>query len=205
MSRGLAVSVRQPRQLREVEVAALAQAAAAGDSAAWDGLVDRFGGLVWSIARGFRLSPADAADVSQTAWLRLVENLGRLRDPGSVGAWLAQTTRHECLRTLRRANRVLPIGDDALDPPDEREPAAYAQLLRSERNATLWRAFAGLPDRCQLLLRLLTADPVPTYEQVAAATDIPAASIGPTRSRCLERLRRRLQASGIDSDDGDSL
>ena len=83
----------------------LVRAAAAGDQRAWEALVGRFGGLVWSVARAHGLSRADAADVSQTAWLRLVEHLHRLRDPERVGTWLASTARHEALRILRRGRR----------------------------------------------------------------------------------------------------
>src|SRR4051795_2193299 len=89
----------------------LVLSAAEGDQAAWDALVDRFAGLVWSIARAHRLSAADAADVSQTTWLRLVEHLGRIRDPERVGAWLAATARNESLRPLRRAQRGPPPRD----------------------------------------------------------------------------------------------
>src|SRR4051812_7204185 len=90
------------------EVAELVRAAAEGDQAAWNRLVDRYNGLVWSVARSFRLSPADASDVVQTSWLRLVEHLGRLQEPERVGSWLATTARRECLRTLRQSARQLP-------------------------------------------------------------------------------------------------
>ncbi|HEX8133748.1 MAG TPA: sigma-70 family RNA polymerase sigma factor [Actinomycetes bacterium] len=169
----------------------LVRAAADGDQRAWEGLIARFGGLVWSVARAHGLSRADAADVSQTAWLRLVEHLHRLRDPERVGTWLASTTRHEALRTLRRAGRQLPVGDEAelegsspvVDPPE-------ARMLAAERSDLLWRAFAALPARCQALLRVLMADPPPSYQQVAVAMDMPIGSIGPTRGRCLDRLRQ---------------
>src|SRR3954452_20185839 len=90
------------------EVADLVQAAAEGDQVAWDELVDRFNGLVWSVARAHRLPPRGASDVVQTTWLRLVEHLGRLQDPERVGAWLATTARRECLRVLRHSARLLP-------------------------------------------------------------------------------------------------
>jgi RNA polymerase sigma factor (sigma-70 family) len=173
----------------------LVRAASKGDQRAWEGLIGRFGGLVWSVARAHGLSRADAADVSQTAWLRLVEHLHRLRDPERVGTWLAATTRHEALRTLRRAQRQLPVGDDAeLDaelgrtgPPVD---SPEARALAAERSDLLWRAFAALPPRCQTLLRVLMADPPPSYQQVAVAMDMPIGSIGPTRGRCIDRLRQ---------------
>jgi RNA polymerase sigma factor (sigma-70 family) len=180
---------------QQSDLAELVRAASKGDQRAWEGLIGRFGGLVWSVARAHGLSPADAADVSQTAWLRLVEHLHRLRDPERVGTWLAATARHEALRTLRRARRQLPVGDDAeLDaelgrsrPPVD---SPEARTLAAERSDLLWRAFAALPPRCQTLLRVLMADPPPSYQQVAVAMDMPIGSIGPTRGRCLHRLRQ---------------
>jgi len=177
--------------MEQTGLAELVRAASAGDQRAWEGLIGRFGGLVWSVARAHGLSRADAADVSQTAWLRLVEHLHRLRDPERVGTWLASTARHEALRTLRRARRQLPVGDDAeLDRSGPPVDSPEARTLAAERSDILWRAFAALPPRCQTLLRVLMADPPPSYQQVAVAMDMPIGSIGPTRGRCIARLRQ---------------
>src|ERR1700736_5759838 len=94
------------------DVAGWLKAAAAGDATAWDALVGRYSNLVWAVARGHRLNAADAADVSQTTWLRLVEHLDRIEQPERVGAWLATTARRESLRVLRMAGRQIPNGDD---------------------------------------------------------------------------------------------
>jgi RNA polymerase sigma factor (sigma-70 family) len=174
----------------------LVRAAAAGDQSAWDELVDRFAGLVWAIARAHRLSAADAADVSQTTWLRLVEHLNRLRDPERVGAWLAATARHECLRVIRHAGRFVADGEVDLDAIAV-DPEPSTLLLANERTAALWRAIDALPERCRTLIRVLMADPPPSYEDVAAALDMPIGSIGPTRARCLEQLKRRPEIAGI--------
>lgn len=182
--------------LREAELGSLVRAAAAGDQGAWERLVAQFGSLVWSIARAHRLSDADAADVSQTTWLRLVEHLERIRQPERVGAWLAATARNECLRVLRLSGRQVLTGDE-LEAVDEDAPAAAAGLLRAERDAALWRAFRTLTARCQALLRVLVADPAPSYEELSAALAMPIGSIGPTRARCLERLRRHPDIEGI--------
>jgi RNA polymerase sigma factor (sigma-70 family) len=178
------------------ELASWVHAAAAGDAGAWESLVDRFGGLVWSIARAHRLSEADAADVSQTAWLRLVEHLGRIRQPERVGAWLAATARNECLRVLRLSGRQVLTGDE-LEAVDDNARPPGAELLRAERDTALWRAFGTLTPRCQALLRVLVADPAPSYEELASALGMPIGSLGPTRARCLERLRRHPDIAGI--------
>lgn len=132
----------------------------------------------------------------QTTWLRLVEHLDRLHDPERVGAWLATTVRHESLRVLRLSARHVLTPTELL--PDEGEDVRLdASLLVSERDRELWRAFVTLPERCQALLRLLVADPAPSYEQVSAALDMPIGSIGPTRARCLAHLRERAAARGV--------
>lgn len=178
-------------------VAELVRAAAGGDQAAFDRLVERYAGLVWSVVRAHRLGDADAQDVFQTTWLRLVEHLDRIREPGAVGGWLATTARHESLRLLRRAERTRPAPDELLDGVDERTEAGETRVLRAERDAALWEAFEELADRCRRLLRVLLADPAPAYEEVSAALDMPVGSIGPTRARCLARLREHLRTRGI--------
>lgn len=182
------------------EASDLVTAALRGDKASWEALVYRYSGLIWSVARGYRLSPADSADVFQTTWLRLVEHLGRISDPGQVGAWLATTARHEALRIARGVTRTVPADDAtlvALGHVDDHSPervALEAEQVRLDaaRAADLWRAFGELSARCRELLRLLVASPPPSYLEVAAALDMPVGSIGPTRARCLRRLRDRL-------------
>src|SRR5262245_55737964 len=121
----------------------LVRAAAAGDRAAWDQLVDRYSGLLWSITSAYRLGHSDAADVVQTTWLRLLENLERIRDPDRVSAWLATTARRECQRSLGRSRRVVPTEDQReLEPATQERPTLEAIVLESERDQTLWAAFA---------------------------------------------------------------
>lgn len=174
----------------------LVEHAAAGDEHAWQGLVDEFGGLVWAVTRAHRLGDADAGDVTQTTWLRLVEHLSLLKDPERVGAWLATTARHECLGVLRRSARLVAHGDDLPEPADD-APTHDTALLTQERDATLWRAFAHLSERDRALLRMLMADPVPSYEEIGAALGMPIGSIGPTRARALQRLRREVERLGL--------
>jgi RNA polymerase sigma factor (sigma-70 family) len=166
----------------------LVQLAASGEQNAWNEIVARYEGLVWATARSHRLSRADAADVAQTVWLRLVENLDRIRDPERLGGWLATTARRECIRYLRLTKRELPSEEADLDAVAEGE-ALDAGLLTEARDAALWQAFSRLSARCQALLRLLASQEEPSYEEVGEALEMPIGAIGPTRMRCLEKLR----------------
>ena len=162
-----------------------------GDKDAWDELVERYAPLVWSLCRKYRLSAADAEDVGQTVWLRLVEHLSTLREPAALPGWIATTIQHECLRLLRAARRVEPM--DAL--PEVRglsadELEVEEELLRCERNQVIRDAFVQLPPRCQLLLSLLMRDPPAAYGEISRVMRMPVGSIGPNRARCLEKLRK---------------
>jgi RNA polymerase sigma factor (sigma-70 family) len=180
----------------------LVAAAAAGDRGAWEAIVTLFAGLVWGVARSFRLSAADAADVSQVTWLRLVENLDRIRSPEALGSWLATTARRESITLLRR-RQELPLPEpDRVEAADDQQPPPWLPLLVDERNRELWAAFRQLPTRCQELLRLLVLEPEGSYATVAAALDLPVGSLGPTRARCLEALRRHLRAHNHEGDGG---
>jgi RNA polymerase sigma factor (sigma-70 family) len=166
-----------------------------GDQRAWDDLVDRFAGLVWGIARAYRLDQAAAADVSQTVWLRVVENLDRIREPEAFAGWLATAARRESLRAVRAAGRELPRDDVAeADLADVAtvDPTPDAVVERQAQRDLVWQALAQLSHRCQLLLRALAGSPDASYADVAAALGLPIGSIGPTRGRCLQHLRREL-------------
>jgi RNA polymerase sigma factor (sigma-70 family) len=178
-------------------VAALVVEAAAGSQQAWDGLVARYNRLVWAVARSFRLSEHDAADVVQTTWLRLVEHLGAVQQPERVGSWLGTTARREALRVARARGESVehPSGDDLAVVPDA-APSIEESLLARERDAELYRAVLQLSDRCQQLLRVLAASPPPRYETVSEALGLPVGSIGPTRGRCLDKLRKVLTEQG---------
>jgi RNA polymerase sigma factor (sigma-70 family) len=176
-------------------LAAQLSAAAGGDRAAWNGLVDRFNRLVWATARGHRLSEADAADVVQTTWLRLVENLDRIQDPDRVGAWLATTARRESLRIIAASSKTV-LTEEPADIPDARDRPDGEVLVR-ERDQLLRRAMGMISERCRTLLRVLAAEPPPSYDEIGAALDMPVGSIGPTRGRCLARLREELEDLGI--------
>lgn len=183
-------------------VAYLVRAAASGNQEAWNQLVDRFAPTVWAIARGHRLNPADASDVSQTTWLRLFEHLDRIEQPDRVGAWLATTARRECLRLLRLSGRQIPSGDnlDILpDPVASRSPDR--ELVAEERRRVVNQLVDQLPRRSQILLRLLSADSPLSYKEISESLQMPIGSIGPTRVRALDQLKRLAMAAGLSVDD----
>jgi RNA polymerase sigma factor (sigma-70 family) len=164
--------------------------AADGDQRAWDSLVTRYSGLVWATARSFRLGDADAADVFQATWFRLVEKLNLIRNGDGLGAWLATTARNEAIDVLRRRGRESPAElSEHLLGARSTSGLPEEAVLREEEDRLLWQAVHRLPERCSRLLRAMGADPVPSYAELAGALGMPVGSIGPTRARCLETLR----------------
>ena len=179
-----------------LSVAGLVRRAKDGDRQAWERLVDQFARLIWSITADFRLAESDAADVAQTTWLRLLEHIDRIEYPDRVGSWLAATARNECLRSLAARKRVVLGHDDAeLGDAVAHEPEVDARLLADERAQVVRDALSRLPRRWQRLLEMLMADPPVPYAEISDQLDLPIGSIGPTRGRCLARLRVLLQAS----------
>jgi RNA polymerase sigma factor (sigma-70 family) len=162
-----------------------------GDRQAWDALVDRYAPLIWSICRRHGLGDADAEDAGQNVWLQLAGQLATIRVPGALPGWLATTTRRECGRILRaaRACETGPI-DDTPAIPDDHAQTAETELLAAERHAALREALTHLPPCCQQLITLLAQDPPASYAQISTRLGIPEGSIGPSRARCLDKLRR---------------
>ena len=148
--------------------------------------------LIWSICRKFRLGRADTNDVAQSVWLRLVDKLATIRDPAALAGWLATTTQRECCRLLRATRRPQALQQElhAENIPDERAGLAEQEVLIAERNAALREALARLSPFCQRLIALLIEDPPVPYAQISAELGILVGSIGPTRGRCLYKLRR---------------
>jgi RNA polymerase sigma factor (sigma-70 family) len=182
---------------RSRAVGELVEAAAAGERAAWDELVRRYAALVWAVARTHRLGPADAADVSQTVWLRLVESLGDLREPDALPGWLRTTTRNECLRVIRRGGREINQAEPLTGVWSSDCPSPELLLLESERDRQLWSALRQLSRRCQDLLRVLAYAPEAGYAEISRLLGVPVGSIGPSRARCLAHLRRRLDQTDL--------
>jgi RNA polymerase sigma factor (sigma-70 family) len=187
------------QEIANLDVANLVRRAAGGDMQAWERLIDQYARLIWSITGEFKLVESDAADVAQTTWLRLLEHIDRLQHPDRVGAWLAATARHECLRCVSARKRIV-LGHDEIDLMDKVDKVAHhpevdERLLADERAQTVRDAMSRLPRRWQRLLEMLMADPPTSYTEISDQLGLPIGSIGPTRGRCLARLRVLLQAS----------
>lgn len=182
--------------LEPEDVALLVRRAAEGHRDAWERLVDQYGRLVWAITRDFKLMESDAADVFQATWLRLLEHIDRLNSPDRVGSWLAVTARNECLRSLAARKRVVLGHDDVtLEAVVAPEPEVDDRLLAAERVQMVRQALSSLPRTWQQMLELLMADPPASYAEISDTLGLPVGSIGPTRQRCLARLRVLLRAS----------
>jgi RNA polymerase sigma factor (sigma-70 family) len=173
---------------RSEDLPALVEAALADDQEAWGALVDRLQRVAWRSIAGFDLSPEDRKDAFAATFFRLYERLGTIREPVKLPGWVATTARNEVRTLLRSRRRDTPadLGDEHL-PAVDSEPAGG--LLDLELHTALRGGLARLSGPCRDLLQLLTADPPLSYVEVGEALGIPHGSIGPTRQRCLDRLR----------------
>lgn len=160
-----------------------------GEQLAWGELVERYSQTVWMATAKYELDRATRLDVVQTVWLRLHDRVRQVRDPDRLAGWLSITARNECVNVLRRRSRTFSLADDyevvSDDPPPETD------LERRTTVAAVAEALSELDPRCAELLQLLCADPAPSYEDISVMLDIPVGSIGPTRARCLQKLRNR--------------
>jgi RNA polymerase sigma factor (sigma-70 family) len=150
--------------------------------------------LLWQVVRGQGLGAEEAADVIQTAWLELVRGLHHIRSPQALTAWLITVARREAWRVRTHERRKAPTNVAMLESAPDPGPEPYQGLLADERNRVLWRHYQRLPDRCRMLLRIIAFADRPDYAAIAEALGMPLGSIGPTRGRCLAKLREMLLA-----------
>lgn len=181
--------------IASLDITMLVRRAIAGDTRAWERLIDKYGRLIWSITREFKLVESDAADVFQTTWMRLIEHIDRLDHPDRVGSWLAATARNECLRCLASRKRLVLAPEDVTFDGPAHDSEVDQALLAEERARMVREAMGHLPSRWQRLLELLMADPPASYAEISDELGLPVGSIGPTRGRCLARLRALLGTS----------
>lgn len=174
------------------ELVGMIRRGGASRDAAWSDMLRRYTSKMYAVARSFDLDQATAEDLVQTAWLRFLERPDQLRDTASVGPWLCMIVRNEARRLVTR-RRTIPVSEGWETSPADTPPPS-AGLVATEQAIALRSAFARLGDDCRQLLTLMLADPPLSYDELAVALDRPRGSLGPTRQRCLEHLRRLLPA-----------
>jgi RNA polymerase sigma factor (sigma-70 family) len=165
-----------------------------GDTSALGEVVRELNPLLWQVARAQGLTAEESADVVQTSWLELLRRLHEIRSPQALTSWLVTATRREAWRARELSRRPLPDGATRLEAVPDPGPAPGERLLDEERDQVLWQHFQRLPERCRTLLRIVAHVARPDYSAVAEALEMPIGSIGPTRGRCLAKLRAMLQA-----------
>jgi RNA polymerase sigma factor (sigma-70 family) len=168
-------------------VAELVESATQGVESAWYEIIERYSSLVLSVCRRYGITGADAEDVSGNVWLRMVRGVTAIREPEALPGWLMTTTKHECLTLLRTSSRHIPAGTELAN---DLGPAADDGILVEERRVAVHRALRLLPERDRRLLSMLFTDPPASYAEISSTLGIPVGAIGPTRQRCLARVRR---------------
>jgi RNA polymerase sigma factor (sigma-70 family) len=176
---------------RHAGAAALLEAAQQGDRTALDQLVRVFSPMLWQVARAQGLDRDSASDVVQTAWLELLGSLQRIRSPGALAAWLITVTKRESWR-VRKARRSERPNDAELARLSDADPIPEERFLEKDQRRRLWAAVEQLPEQCRSLLRVIAFIHRPDYVVLGQELGMPVGSIGPTRGRCLAKLRRLL-------------
>jgi RNA polymerase sigma factor (sigma-70 family) len=163
-----------------------------------DGLVRLVSPLLWHVVRAYGLRREEAEDVVQATWLALVRNRDAVRDPRTVVAWLSMTARRESWRVSKAGSRAAAVDDETLERVGDPTEAADETAERNIESGRLWRVVAALPDRCRRLLRVIAFVERPDYAHLSTELQMPVGSIGPTRGRCLAKLRALLIEEAMD-------
>jgi RNA polymerase sigma factor (sigma-70 family) len=164
----------------------------AGDDTALDELVKVMSPVLWHVVRACGLDREAAEDVVQNTWLTLVGAADSVRDPQAITRWLCTSARREAWRVSKASTKLRPVEDEVLDARMPLQTSPEAEVVTHDENSLLWQALGRLPERCQKLLRIVAWEPRPDYSSVAAGLQMPIGSIGPTRRRCLDKLRVEL-------------
>ncbi len=178
-----------PRKLSGAEIESLVFRIRGGDSTAWDVLVRCLSPALHRGIGAFTLSVEARDDVFANTWLKLLEHIDTIEKPASLVSWLMTTARNEAYQFVKSRSRTVPMAEPRVISVD-RQPIDEA-LLDNELAVALWRAFQHLSPACQNILRLLTLDPPLSYDEIVELLGLPHGSIGPTKGRCLEKLRSR--------------
>ncbi|MGC4111336.1 MAG: sigma-70 family RNA polymerase sigma factor [Nocardioides sp.] len=167
-----------------------------GEDVALDELVRLMSPVLWHVVRATGLDREAAEDVVQNTWLTLVRSADSVRDPQAITRWLCTAARREAWRVSKAATRTRPVDDDVLAARMPEADSPETEVVENDENALLWQALSRLPERCQRLLRIVAWEPRPDYSSVADTLGMPIGSIGPTRRRCLDKLRVELGEPG---------
>jgi RNA polymerase sigma factor (sigma-70 family) len=160
-----------------------------GDQTGLDDLVRVMTPVLWHVVRAYRLQADCAEDVIQTTWLALVRRRDNIEDAQAVGGWLTVTARREAWRVAQKTSRALPVEDTEFEIVLPTQRSAESHAIEQDDADRLWLAVGTLNERCQRLLRIVAFEHRPDYKAVAETLNMPIGSIGPTRSRCLAKLR----------------
>ena len=167
-----------------------------GDQSALDELVRLMSPVLWHVVRATGLEREPAEDVVQSTWLSLVRGADRIADPQAVSGWLCTTARREAWRIRKLSQRSTPVEDETLEFRLPHQSSPEVTVVLNDEQSQLWSCLAALPERCQRLLRIVAMEQRPDYSRIAADLQMPVGSIGPTRGRCLDKLRAELTRTG---------
>lgn len=168
----------------------------AGDAAAVDDLIRVMTPILWHVVRAYRLGSTVSEDVVQETWMTFMRRHESIQDPQAVASWLMVTARRTAWRTAERERRTVAVQDETLTRALPEEDSAEYEALLDDEAATLWRAVGSLDERCRRLLRVIAFAERPDYASLTRELQMPVGSIGPTRARCLTKLRRTLESGG---------
>jgi RNA polymerase sigma factor (sigma-70 family) len=172
----------------------------AGDRAAFDTLVEVVTPLMWRTVRGAGLDQVSGEDVLQTVWMSLLHSADAIRDPQTIVKWLLTSTRREAWRISKRTrvdqHRSAAVfgvdSEEVMQIPGQRVEGPDEIVFRDDRQRSLWTHVQSLPERCRQLVSVIAFADRPDYARLAESLGMPVGSIGPTRGRCLAKLRERL-------------
>jgi RNA polymerase sigma factor (sigma-70 family) len=168
-----------------------------GDDQAWEALIMRYRRLIYSVPVRFGFKTADAADVFQAVCVKLLEHLHEVKDESKVSSWLTTTTTRQCLHVRSLKMREGNTDDDFEEPPDPGENLEEIRIM-TEQQQTVRQAVDQLSERCRALIEMLYFDQQSlSYDEIGQLMGMPVSSIGPTRARCLDKLRTILRRHGI--------
>jgi RNA polymerase sigma factor (sigma-70 family) len=171
----------------------------AGNEEAWSALIDKYKALIYSIPVKYQMPPQEAADVFQAVCMELLSRLPGLREPKALPAWLIQVTHHQCFRWKRQQQRVVSSDSETGILEPEIPPIAESLIRQTQEEQILREAISELAPQCQkLVAALFFESPARPYADIAAELGLAVGSIGFTRQKCIERLRKSLKKMGFE-------